>query len=376
MLRWVILIVAVVILTGAATLVVQILPDSQDAPKVAVVEPEITGPQPKCEIEGSLDYDFGSMARHDRSSHSWVVKNTGEAPLEISLHGNTTCSCTVSKPGTDADGKKQTLVVQPGKSDTLDLNWHTDKDGLPEDYSQGGTFNTNDPRRRQFMLTVKGRIFPAVEVYPPEMLQFTQMSNEEPHSAKVAVYSKQRPDLKLTKLSSSKPGLIVAEPRPMTVEEAKQLKIEKGYIVMVTVKPGMPLGIFHEELVIQTDHPKQPEIKITVAGNAFGPISVTPERLRMTDVVSRKGATRDMMLMVRGDPGTHFEVVKKPDALEVAIAKDEKSKLKGRYRMTVKVPPGTATGTVVGDIVLKTDNPKASEVKIPVSILITRSGPS
>ena len=59
----------------------------------------------------------------------------------------------------------------------------------------------------------------------------------------------------------------------------------------------------------------------------------------------------------------------------MAVAQDEKSKLKGRYRMTVKVPPGTATGTVVGEIVLKTDNPKASEVKIPVSILITRSGP-
>ena len=61
--------------------------------------------------------------------------------------------------------------------------------------------------------------------------------------------------------------------------------------------------------------------------------------------------------------------------LDVAVAPDEKSKRKGRYLVTVKVPPGTASGTVSGDIVLKTDNPKASELKIPVSILIRRSGP-
>ena len=190
----------------------------------------------------------------------------------------------------------------------------------------------------------------------------------------IAVYSKERPDLKLTKLSSSKPDLIVLEAKPMTPQQAEVLKIEKGYNVTVTVKPGMPVGDFHEELVIQTDHPKQPEVKISVGGKAFGPISVTPERLRMTDVVSQKGASRDLTLVVRERHGDAFQGGQKPEPLEVAIVRDEKSRLKGQYKMNVKVPPGTATASV-GDIVLKTDNPKASEVKIPVSILVSRSGP-
>jgi hypothetical protein len=375
MLRWVILVVAVVFLTGAATLVVTYLPDSLDTSKVAVVEPVITGPQPKCEIEGDLAYEFGTMARHDRASHSWAVKNTGEAPLEIWLHGQTTCSCTVSKPGKDKDGKPEKLVIQPGKSDTIELDWHTDKDSLPEDYSQGGTFATNDPRKQTFLLTVKGKVYPAVVIYPPEMIQFPQISNEEPHPATIAVYSKQRPDLKVTKLTTSKPDLIVAEAKPMTPEDARRLKVEKGYLVTVTIKPGMPLGDFHEELVIETDHPKQPEVRVSVGGKTFGPISATPERVRMTDVVGPQGASRDVTLVVRNDKGTQFWVDKKPQQLDVAIAPDEKAKRKGRYLMTVKVPPGTASGTVSGEIVLKTDNPKANELKIPVSILIRRSGP-
>lgn len=372
MLRWVILIVAVVFLTGAATLIVQYLPEAEDTSKVAVVAPEIKGPQPKIEIEGDLIYDFGKMAKHERSSRSWVVKNTGEAPLEISLKGNTTCSCTVSKPGKTPSGEPETLVIPPGKSDKIDLNWHTDKD-LGEDYSQGGTFVTNDPRKPEFMLTVKGKVYPPVTVYPPEMIQFPTMSNEEPHTARLAVFSKERPEIKVTKVTSSKPGLIVGEVKEMTPEEAKSLKVEKGHMVLVTVKPGMPVGDFHEELVVHTDHPKMPEVKVSVGGKSFGPISATPERVRLTNVVSEKGVKYDVTLVVSGDKGTHFDVVRKPEPLQVAIAPDERSKVKGRYRMTVEVPPG-ASGTVTGDIVLKTDDKRASEVKIPVSILIRRSG--
>jgi hypothetical protein len=222
---------------------------------------------------------------------------------------------------------------------------------------------------------VKGKVYPAVSVYPPEMIQFPQMSNEEPRSAKIAVYSQERPGLKLTKFTTSKPDLIVAEARVMAPEDTRPLKIEKGYIVTVTIKPGMPLGDFHEELVIETDHPKQPEVKVSIGGKMFGPISATPERVRMTDVVGPKGASRDVTLVVSGDKGTQIWVDKKPQQVEVDIAPDEKSKRKGRYRMRVMVPPGTASGTVSGEIVLKTDNPKASELKIPVSILIRRSGP-
>ena len=94
----------------------------------------------------------------------------------------------------------------------------------------------------------------------------------------------------------------------------------------------------------------------------------------MTGVSSRDGASRDLTLLVRGNRATHFEVAKKPAKLEVAIAPDEAAAAKGRYRLTVIVPRGTAAGPVAGDIVLKTDHPKVSELKIPVDILVSRTG--
>jgi hypothetical protein len=370
MLRWVILVVAVVSLTAAATVVVQYLPDPEAAPKVSVVE--VTGPQPKVVLEGDPIYDFGKMAKFEKAVHSWVVKNEGEAPLEIWQEGQTTCSCTVAKPGLDEQRQPVKMVIPPGGSNTLELSWHTEKD-LGSDYSQGANFGTNDPRTRTFNLSVKGKVYPAVEIVPPQMIQFPRISNEEPHRAKFFVYSKESPDLKITKITTSKPDLIVAEVQPMKPEEAKQLKVDKGYTVTVEVKPGMPLGSFHDELVVHTDHPKAPELKISVGGSVYGPISITPERVRMTDVVGGKGASRDLILVVRGGKAIDFKVAEKPAKVDVAIARDDTATLKGRYRLTVKVPPGTAAGDVEGDIVLKTNHPTVRQLKIPVSILISRS---
>jgi hypothetical protein len=137
----------------------------------------------------------------------------------------------------------------------------------------------------------------------------------------------------------------------------------------------MPLGVFQDELVIYTDHPKQPEIRVPLGGKMQGPISVTPPGLRKHDVVGRDGASMDLRMTVRGGKETHFEVAEKPEKVEVNVVPAGNGAAKGLYILRVKVPPGTAASRVAGYIVLKTDHPMASELKIPIDILISRSGP-
>ncbi len=123
---------------------------------------------------------------------------------------------------------------------------------------------------------------------------------------------------------------------PLTAEDRKQLKTKSGYKIDVEIKPGMPLGQFHDELVIKTDHPKRAEVKVSISGNVNGPITVVPERLRMPNVIGSNRRFQEVMLMVRGGKPTDFEVVHKPDKLEVAIAPNtDIPSMKGRYRVTV-----------------------------------------
>jgi hypothetical protein len=370
--RWIILAVLAFILTVSGALAVLSVPDSVPEPSVPVRR-QSEGPPPKLELVGQPVYDFGTMSQHSKGVHSWQIKNVGQGVLEIWLL-ETTCSCTVAtlqaEVGQEGSTKK-TVVVQPGQSTPIDVSWDTK---AWKRFAHSAMLGTNDPTNPSFTLAVRGKVVPHVAV-DPEQVGFPTFSNEETRQAKLSLFSADRADLKLVKVSTSKPGLLVAHTTPMTPAEAKLLKVETGYHLTVEIKPGMPPGGFREEVVIQTDHPRQPEVRVAVTGHVSGPISAVPERLRMPNVTSRDGASREVTLLVRGGRQTHFEVAHKPEKVEVAIEPDDTPTMKGRYRMTVKVPAGTAAGPVNDQIILRTDHPNFSELGIPVSIFISRSRP-
>jgi hypothetical protein len=268
------------------------------------------------------------------------------------------------------ESQKKKVVVKPGQSTPIDVNWDT-KDWT--DFTQNAVLGTNDPTEPTVTLFLKGKVTPPVVVYPPQMITFGTISNEEKHSSRIAIYSPDRPATKITKIVTSKPDLIVATPIAFTPEEAKGFSVSAGYTVVVDVKPGMPLGKFLEQMVIHTDHPNKNQVEVSISGDCSGPISTIPSRLRMPTVSGAKGGSGQVTLLVRSGKPTKFEVAEKPDKLLVAVAPDESNNQKGRYRVTVTVPPGTSPGVVEGQIVIKTDHPNATSIKIPVSVFVSRA---
>jgi hypothetical protein len=372
MIRWIILACVVVVLTVAGTLAIVYSPDPAIEPAIVLHKGDEI--PPKLVLVGPPEFNFGTMPKRTDGAHSWEVKNVGAGVLDLWLE-ETSCSCTVAKLAdeklTGAGGAKKTVKIPPGKSTQIEVSWET-RDW--NSFGQTVTLGTNDPEKSTITLIVRGKVLLPVAVEPSNTVSFANVSNEETHRASITILSPDQAGLKLTKVVSSKPGLIVAEVLPMTPEQINTLKVKSGYTMAIEVKPGMPLGSFREELLIQTDHPNQSEVKVTVAGKMTGPITVFPEKLEMFNVASRQGASRDLSLMVRGGRETHFEVARAPEKVKVAIVPDDSSRTKGRYRMTVTVPSGTPAGFVDDRIVLKTDHPQVGEVKIPVSIYISRSG--
>jgi len=365
--RWITLSVTVVALTAVATFLVQYVPDSSNEPSYSVENNVSTGPLPKAEIDQDPSYTFGNMSQKSKGTHSWKITNKGEGNLEVWLDGKTSCSCTIASL---AEGKKE--LVKPGESKDIELEWNTKT--FKNEYKQTATIGTNDPARPSFTLAVKGKVSEPVIVVPDQMIAFGAISNEEPHKLMRAVFSADRPETKITNVTTSRPALMVAKVEPMTPEECKQLQVKAAYKIEVEVKPGMPLGQFHDELVIKTDHPQMAELKVSIAGSTHGPIVIVPNNVRLSNVTSKAGASKEIMLLVRGDQKTTFEVAYKPKNIEVEIAPiTDDPAMKGKYRVTVIVPPGATPGLINDQIILKTDHPKASELKIPVNIYVSNS---
>ena len=98
------------------------------------------GPQPKLEIPQDY-WSFGQVGPRDVVDHTYVLENTGEAPLTISRI-YTTCGCTTAE--------LTARVIPPGKSALLrlilDAGFH---DARGQQVKRGIIIENNDPTHSQ-----------------------------------------------------------------------------------------------------------------------------------------------------------------------------------------------------------------------------------
>jgi hypothetical protein len=111
------------------------LPRAQPQPAIAVSE---------------KSYDFGSIGPHDVVERTFVIFNTGDAPLTIS-RAYTTCGCTT------ADISART--IPPGKvasvSITFDAGFH---DTAGQTVRRGLIIENNDPRQSQTEIWIQAAV--------------------------------------------------------------------------------------------------------------------------------------------------------------------------------------------------------------------------
>lgn len=374
MMRWMILAVLVVVLSGVATVAVTYLPELTASSRTGPVPVGLgtlakpQGPQPKAIVETPFTYEFGTLAQRVTGKHKWKVENTGVGTLELWMVSST-CSCTLAK---FKNGEKAS--VPPGENTEIELEYETrDNNG---DYAKGATIGTSDPDLPSFDLQVHGKVYPAVMTMPPDgVLSYMSISNDkDEHILQAAIFSKDRPETKVIKFKASNEKEVDVKYEPLSAEDCKTLNVEKGTKVLVNVKGGLPLGNFREEIIITTDHPKQPEVRLVVSGQMSGPINLIPGKLNLHQINSRTGARGELMISVRNSRETKFEITHAPKGIQAEVIPVANSKKKGLYRLVVTVPPDTSPQNIEDEILLKTDHPKANELIVPISLWIQDGG--
>ena len=219
---WLLLAALVVAISATATVAVQYLPTAStlgEGPEFPVA-PKISGPVPKVVVDRELTYRFDTKPQHEKFERDWVIRNEGDADL-ILQRARSTCSCTVAefetKPG---EAVASELRIRPGGSVTLHLTFETREFDGP--YEKSATVATNDPRQPELTFAAKGTIHPALVLFPPSRtVEFGTIFNDTDHSTRLALASPDRPDFKVTRVTTSKPGVLVAKVEPLPDEEAR-----------------------------------------------------------------------------------------------------------------------------------------------------------
>ena len=104
-------------------------------------------------------------------------------------------------------------------------------------------------------------------------------------------------------------------------------------------------------------------------------MSFAPDQVVIHDATKALGGSSNVIVWVRGRSGTQIKVAKAPPGLDISFTPVPISAgVAGtKFRMAVKVPPGSPAGQIKDEIILTTDHPKAAEIRLPVDVLIQDS---
>lgn len=319
--------------------------NAQTAQAKPSVPPPIaeTGPYPKVVIE-EADYNFGTMAVGTEGHHTYVVRNEGEAPLMLKLE-RTTCKCTLSNLTKEA--------VAPGKSTEVGLTWKLVAPA--EEFRQSAVITTNDPEHPTIELTVNGKARPVLLAGPPDTWSLGVIAEREPTTVSGLLYSSIVDQFQIVEITSSN-KLLSAEASPASKDRLKALEGISGYVIHVSLAPGVQMGQFRGTLTFHTNLDDAKEFHLDIEGTRKGPVYFLPSQgvkwfstARLLDLGTfraDKGKTATLSMFVTGSSRDEFKILKAEsdnELVKVAAQRDSRPQEADqvRYLLTFEVPPGS-----------------------------------
>src|SRR5687768_10693934 len=141
----------------------QTAPVVQHAPKLTVVDP----------IK-----DFGVIPKGEKLKHTFLLKNTGDADLQI-LSAQPACGCTIAEFD---------RVIKPGQTGKLSAEVETINFAGP--ISKPVTIQTNDPNTPTAQVTINAVVKPYVEAYPAGFVRYNLLQGDT-QTQSVTLYSEE-----------------------------------------------------------------------------------------------------------------------------------------------------------------------------------------
>jgi hypothetical protein len=338
------------------------------------------GPQPKAVVD-LTEFNFGTLDMDSSGRHEFTLTNAGEAALTLT-EGGTSCRCTMSKLERDK--------IPPGGSAKVTLTWKpTDK---PGPYQQTAKILTNDPAKPQIVLTIMGKISSAVRFSPSELV-FSRLSAGDTSTAQSRLLYYLDEPLKIAgrKWSDAATAKYFdVALQPLTAAELKdEPEVRNGWLVKVTVKPGLPQGPIQQNLVLETNLSARRELTLPIQGGVGSEIAVVgrgwdPDTgiLTLGEISRETGVTRKLMLVVRGPLRKEVKFKPQrvaPDILRVSLGQPIEINKGAVVEVPLSVdipqgsPPANHLGSEqgkLGEIILETTHPQVPKLKILVRFAI------
>jgi hypothetical protein len=311
--------------------------------------------------------DFGTVAKGEKLTWAFTVKNTGTTDLEITA-ARPACGCTV------AEFDK---VIKPGASGKVVAN--VDTSGFTGPIAKAVTLETNDPTNPAAQVTIHAVVKPYVEAYPAGFVRYNLLQGDAEKQS-VMLYSEEEEPFEITKIET-----------PQDWIRAEVVKLEKDqlvpsvgragqsqYRVNVTVGgPDAKIGPIAEKIHVVTNSRHQPDYWISVTGVIRPTIRIEPTGVNFGEVSpTDTAATRSVILRSNNLKAPESFVVTKAESLAPGVKANVKATAnKGEYEVTLEVAKDAKVGDIDGAVKIYTSDQIHSVVTIPIKGTVKKLSP-
>jgi len=346
----------------------------------AAVRP--AGASPRVEVS-EPEYDFGAIESEGKYRHEFLIRNVGDAPLTLRV-GDSSCRCTV------LDFSQATLQPQEGIKIAIQFDAHEYFGPV----SQHAALVTNDPQNPRLILKIKANVERSIRVVPAELV-FSRIVRNQAATGEVRVVIFRRQPVTITDVRFEEVGdetlqFLELSHAPLTAAElAGEPGATGGYRIMVRVKPGLPVGPFHQKIRIATDQSDIPSVEVPVQGRVESEYGIigsgwNAQRgiLHLGRIQRASGAQARVMLRLPALPGQTIEVEpvrSVPEFVQVQVRKEETVQAGESVLIpiVITIPAGAGPANYFGDseeelgkIFLKTNHPAATEIKVLLRLAV------
>jgi hypothetical protein len=296
--------------------------------------------------------DVGIVPKGDKVVHDFLIRNEGDAPLQIT-DVKAACGCTV------VDYDKTIAPGQTGKVhaelDTVTFNGAI---------SKSVTVYTNDPEHAQLDLTVWAKVEPFIKTKPGYARYITVQGEEKTGTITQNLWSPDGTPFDVVKVDSPFPYLTTSF-REATPEERVADVQGKQWRVEMTLSNDAPVGALADHVQIVTTHPRQKMVPIPVSGFVRPVLAVTPPEGNLGSV--KLDTARRVTFNVRNFSTKPIKITSAEGGLPGAKTEIESVQDGKEYQVRVILAPDMAKGPFSGKLTLRTDNPKNPVIEVPLN---------
>jgi len=288
-------------------------------------------------------YDFGSIENETTLRHAFVIKNTGNGPLEIQ---QVIVCC-------GASAELDHYTVLPGSETMLTIRMSLR--GRTGKQTKRFYVRTNDPRNPMFAVGFDGVVISKVDVEPSGAM-LTPAGEYSVAQQDIAITCQPNIILHVTNVTSTLPH--VAATYDGCTGTVHRLRIR-------TVPP-LPTGLTRGVVRVMTDHAEFNVLEIPVVVKVSRGIAAVPDEivLPLERGISKRVSRFMVVRSLDQVPFRILDIVKPVEGMEIVCSQ----MTDGGYKIEVRnlLPDESMNGKC---LILKTDNARWQEVVVPIRVI-------